>query len=102
MCEGSLNRLDAAEFVSRTTGHRVAGSTLTYWEARSLLRRQRPGRRVPSRYFAVDLVAAVALARLRRGGACLRKTRRAMRELRRLLPNVIGRPGARRFIEGFN
>lgn len=72
----------------------MSSATLRYWEAIGLLRRQRPGHRVPSCYGIHDLVRLRILAELRRDGAPLQRVRKALRELQRLLPGVLDKPGA--------
>ena len=89
-----LNRREAAAWVTRRTGARVDHTTLRNWERGGLLRNQRPGRRSPCAYNVADLIRAEILATLRRDGAPLQRIKRALRELRTLILDVIDRPGA--------
>jgi len=89
-----LNRKQAAQWVSKATGCAVYPELVRYWEAVGLLRRQRPGCRVPAEYRIDDLVRLRLIAELRREGAPLQRIRRAVRNLRTLFPELRDRPGA--------
>lgn len=89
-----LHRLAAAAWVSRRTGYRVAHSVLRYWESRRLLRVQNPGRRTPACYDVSDLIRLEVVCTLRRDGASLQRIGRALRELTKLIPDILKRPGA--------
>lgn len=88
-----LSRVHAAAFVSDRIGRRVPFPTLQHWERTGLLRRQAPGRRRPSCYTIADLVRLEAIATLRRDGVSLQRVRRGVRELVKLIPNILDRPG---------
>src|SRR5438128_1700442 len=86
-----LNRLEAAAWVTDQAGYSVPVASLRNWECAGLLRAQHPGRRVPCAYGIPELIAAAAVATLRRDGASLRRVRRAIRALRRLIPDLADR-----------
>lgn len=92
-----MNRIEAAAFVSARTGRRLGHTVLRYWEAVGVLEKRGRGRRTPVRYGVRDLVAACLVAELRATGASLQKVRKAREALRRLWPELDGRPGAHRF-----
>src|SRR5437870_89163 len=92
--ESGLSRTEAAAWVTRRTRYRVAMTTLRNWERSGLLRNQLPGKRVPCAYGIGELIAAEILAMLRRDGASLQRVRRALRELARLIPDILRRPGS--------
>lgn len=88
-----LHRKDAAAFVSKQAAYHVPEPTLRFWEARGLLRDQNPGHRAPCSYGVPELIGAATIAALRRDGASLQRVRRALRELRRLIPDILEHPG---------
>jgi DNA-binding transcriptional MerR regulator len=69
---------------------------VSYWERLRLLRPQNPGRRIPACYTVSDLIRLEVVCTLRRDGASLKRVGRALRDLSRLLPLLMTRPGARR------
>lgn len=89
-----LDRHQAAAWASETTSYTVTEQTIRYWERQGVLRRQRPGSRVPCSYRLDDLVKLRAVAELRRDGAPLQRVRKALRWLAGHLPEIEARPGA--------
>ncbi len=66
---------------------------LRWWEQHHLVRPLLTPGRAPTVYRTTDLVAAQALAVLRRDGAPLQRIRRALRALEGGVPEIIEQPG---------
>jgi hypothetical protein len=91
-----LNRVQAAAFLTRRTGQSFCEGRLRAWEARGLLSplpARCRGPHHPAVYRLPDLLAAEIIATLRLQGASLQRLRRGLRELSRLMPGIMERPG---------